>query len=139
MVHVVLTIPKPSVWSMENVVNIFPKTLEREQIRLRKAIYFMLGLTIAWFLNIMEPDSPINMRSLTVLNFFFSLIVILMLRSLLDWELSRASTSTRVLIEQLWRLVVECRMKSRLIWMVALFVKTLDLTVEYAFQLEAYI
>jgi len=30
----------------------------------------------------------INMWSLTVLNFFFSLIVISMLRSLLDWELS---------------------------------------------------
>jgi len=29
-----------------------------------------------------------NMWSLTVLNFFFSLIVISMLRSLLDWELS---------------------------------------------------
>jgi len=60
MVHVVLTIPKPSVWSMENVVNIFPKTLEREQIGLRKAIYFILGLTMAWFLNVMGPDSPIN-------------------------------------------------------------------------------
>jgi len=87
MVHVVLIIPKPSVWSMENVVNIFPKTLEREQIRLRKAIYFMLGLTIAWFLNVMGLDLPINMWSLTVLNFFFSLIVISMLRSLLNWEL----------------------------------------------------
>jgi len=41
-----------------------------------------------WFLNAMEPDLPINMWSLTVLNFFFSLIVILILRSLLDWELS---------------------------------------------------
>jgi len=41
-----------------------------------------------WFLNAMEPDSPINMWSLTVLNFSFSLIVILILRSLLDWELS---------------------------------------------------
>jgi len=70
-------------------------------------------------------DSLINMWSLTVLNFSFSLIVISMLRSLLDWELSSiwASTSTRVLIEQLWRLVVECRMKSRLIWMVALLVQ----------------
>jgi len=33
-------------------------------------------------------DSLINMWSLTVLNFSFSLIVISMLRSLLDWELS---------------------------------------------------
>ena len=73
---------------MENIVNAFPKTLEREQIKLRKAIYFMLGLTMAWSLNTMGPDSPINMWSLTVLNFFFSLIVISMLRSLLDWELS---------------------------------------------------
>ena len=51
MVHVVLTIPKPSVWSMENVVNAFPKTLEKEQIRLRRAIHSMLGLTMAWYLN----------------------------------------------------------------------------------------
>jgi len=87
MVHVVLTIPKPSVWSIENVVNAFPKTLEKEQIRLRRAIYSMLGLTMAWYLNAMGPDSPINMWSLTILNFSFSLIVILMLRSLLDWEL----------------------------------------------------
>ena len=34
------------------------------------------------------PGSLINMWSLTVLNFFFFLIVISMLRSLLDWELS---------------------------------------------------
>jgi len=73
---------------MENVINTFPRSIEREQIRLRTVIYFMLGLIMAWFLNAMGPDSPINMWSLTVLNFFFSLIVISMLRSLLDWELS---------------------------------------------------
>jgi len=84
----VLKIPKPSVWSMENIVNTFPRSIEREQIRLRTVIYFMLGLTMAWFLNAMGPDSSINMWSLTVLNFSFSLIVISMLRSLLDWELS---------------------------------------------------
>jgi len=88
MVHVVLTIPKPSVWLMENVVNTFPRGIEKEQIRLRIVIYSMLGLIMAWFLNAMGPDSPINMWSLTVLNFCFSLIVISMLRSLLDWELS---------------------------------------------------
>jgi len=84
MVHVVLTIPKPSVWLMENIVNAFLRTLEREQIGLRKAIHSMLDLTMAWFLNAIGPDSLINIWSLTVLNFFFSLIVILMLRSLLD-------------------------------------------------------
>ena len=84
MVHVVLTIPKPSVWSMENVVNAFLRSIEREQIELRTVIHSMLGLIMAWFLNTMGLDSPINMWSLTVLNFFFSLIVILMLRSLLD-------------------------------------------------------
>jgi len=69
---------------MENVVNAFPRTLEREQIGLRRAIHSILGLTMAWSLNAMGPDSPINMWSLTVLNFFFSLIVILILRFLLD-------------------------------------------------------
>ena len=110
---------------MKNVVNAFPRSIEREQIGLRTIIHSMLGLIMAWFLNAMGPDSPINMWSLTVLNFFFSLIVISMLRSLLDWELSSiwAITSTRVLIEQLWRLVMGCRMKSRLIWMVALLVQ----------------
>ena len=83
MVHVVLTIPKPSVWSMENVVNTFPRSIEREQIGLRIVIHSMLGLIMAWFLNAMGPNSPINMWSLTVLNFSFSLIVISMLRSLL--------------------------------------------------------
>jgi len=87
MVHVELIIPKPSVWSMENVVNTFLRSIERGQIGLRTVIHFMLGLVIAWFLNAMGPDLPINMWSLTVLNFFFSLIVISMLRSLLDWEL----------------------------------------------------
>jgi len=87
MVHVELIIPKPSVWSMENVVNTFLRSIERGQIGLRTVIHFMLGLIIAWFLNAMGPDLPINMWSLTVLNFFFSLIVISMLRSLLDWEL----------------------------------------------------
>ena len=53
MVHVELTIPKPSVWSMENIVKTFPRSIEREQIRLRTIIYFMLGLTMAWFLNTM--------------------------------------------------------------------------------------
>jgi len=67
----------------------FPKEYrEREQIGLRTVIYSMLGLIMAWFLNAMGPDLPINMWSLTVLNFFFSLIIISMLRSLLDWELS---------------------------------------------------
>jgi len=73
---------------MENIVNAFPRSIEKEQIRLRTVIHFMLGLKIAWFLNIIGPDSPINMWSLTVLNFFFSLIVISMLKYLLDWELS---------------------------------------------------
>jgi len=88
MVHVELTIPKPSVWLMENVVNTFLRSIEREQIGLRTVIHFMLGLTMAWFLNAMGPDSPINMWSPTVLNISFSLIVISMLRSLLDCELS---------------------------------------------------
>ena len=66
----------------------FPRSIEREQIRLRTVIHFMLGLKIAWFLNAMGPDSLINMWSPAVLNFFFSLIAISMLRSLLDWELS---------------------------------------------------
>ena len=125
MVHVVLTIPKPSVWSIDNVVNAFPKTIEREQTRLRTVIHFMLGLTMAWFLNAMGPGLPINMWSLTVLSFFFSLIVISIWRSLLDWELSSiwASTSIRVLIEQLWRLVVEYRMRSKHIWIVGLLVQ----------------
>jgi len=61
MVHVELTIPKPSVWSMENVVNTFLRSIKREQIRLRTVIHFMLGLTMAWFLNAMGPDSLINM------------------------------------------------------------------------------
>jgi len=84
MVYVKLTIPKPSIWSMENVVNTFPRSIKREQIGLRTVIHFMLGLTIAWFLNVMGPDSLINIWSPIVLNFFFSLIVISMLRSLLD-------------------------------------------------------
>jgi len=84
MVHVVLKIPKPSVWSMENAVNTFPRSIEKEKIGLRTVIHSMLGLIMAWFLNAMGLDSPINMWSLIVLNFFFSLIVILILRSLLD-------------------------------------------------------
>ena len=84
MVHVVLTIPKPSVQSIDNVVNAFPKTIEREQTRLRTVIHFMLGLTMAWFLNAMGPGLPINMWSLTVFSFFFFLIVISIWRSLLD-------------------------------------------------------
>ena len=72
MVHVVLTIPKPSIWSIENIVNTFPMSIKREQIGLRTVIYFMLGLTMAWFLNTMGLDSSINMWSLTVLNFFLS-------------------------------------------------------------------
>ena len=71
-----LAILKPGVWSMENVVNALLRSIEREQIGLRTVIYSMLGLTMAWFLNTIGPDSPINMWSLTVLNFFFSLIVI---------------------------------------------------------------
>jgi len=67
----------------------FPKEYkEREQIGLRTIIHFMLGLTMAWFLNAMGPDSLINMWSPTVLNYSFSLIAISILRSLLDWELS---------------------------------------------------
>ena len=81
MVHVVFTIPKPSVWSMENVVNTFLRSIKREQIELRTVIHSMLGLTMAWYLNAIGPDSLINMWSPTVLNFFFSLIVISMLRS----------------------------------------------------------
>jgi len=61
MVHVKLTIPKPSVWSMENVVNTFLRSIDREQIGLRIVIHFMLGLTMAWFLNAMGLDSLINM------------------------------------------------------------------------------
>ena len=60
----VLTIPKPSVWSMENVVNTFPKSIEREQIGLRTVIHSMLGLIMAWFLNAMGPDLPINIMFL---------------------------------------------------------------------------
>ena len=74
--YVMLAILKPGVWSMENVVNALLRSIEREQIGLRTVIYSMLGLTMAWFLNTIGPDSPINMWSLTVLNFFFSLIVI---------------------------------------------------------------
>jgi len=81
MVYVVLTIHKPGVWSMDNVVNAFPRNIEREQIGLRTVIHSMLDLTMAWFLNTMGPDLSINMWSLTVLN-FFSLISISILRSL---------------------------------------------------------
>ena len=77
IVHVVLTIPKPSVWSMDDIVNIFPKTIEREQTRLRTVIHFMLDLTMAWYLNVIEPGSPINMWSLTVLNFFFLIVILI--------------------------------------------------------------
>jgi len=45
---------------MDNIVNIFPKTIEREQTRLRTVIHFMLGLTMAWYLNTIGPGSPIN-------------------------------------------------------------------------------
>ena len=61
MVHVVLTIPKPSIWSIDDVVNTFPKTIEREQTGLKTVIHSMLGLTMAWFLNTMELGLPINM------------------------------------------------------------------------------
>ena len=88
MVHVVFTIPKPSVWSIENVVNTFLRSIKKEQIELRTVIHSVLGLTMAWYLNAIGPDSLINMWSPTVLNFFFSLIAISMLRSLLDWKLS---------------------------------------------------
>ena len=43
----VLTIPKPSVWSMNDIVNAFPKTIEKEQTGLRIVIHFILGLTMA--------------------------------------------------------------------------------------------
>jgi len=46
---------------MENIVNAFPRSIKREQIGLRIVIYSMLGLIMAWFLNEMGPDSPINM------------------------------------------------------------------------------
>jgi len=62
---------------MENIVNAFIRSIEKEQIGLRTVIYSMLGLTMAWFLNAIELDSPINIWSLIVLNFFFSLIITL--------------------------------------------------------------
>jgi len=61
MVHVVLTILQPSVWSIENIVNTFSRSVEKEQIRLRTVIYSMLGLTMALFLNAMGLDLLINM------------------------------------------------------------------------------
>jgi len=66
----------------------FPKEYRERTDWARTVIHYILGLIIAWFLNTMGPDSPINMWSLTVLNFLFSLIIISMLRSLLDWKLS---------------------------------------------------
>ena len=36
---------------MENAVNTFPRSIEKEQIGLRIVIHFMLGLIMAWFLN----------------------------------------------------------------------------------------
>ena len=78
------TIPKPSVWLIDNIINTFPKTIEREQIELRTVIHSMLDLTMAWFLNAMELGLPINMWFLTIFNFFFFLIVISIERSLLD-------------------------------------------------------
>jgi len=62
---------------MDDIVNIFPKTIEREQTRLRTVIHFMLDLTMAWYLNVIEPGSPINMWSLTVLNFFFLIVILI--------------------------------------------------------------
>jgi len=44
---------------MENIVNAFPRSIEREQIRLRTVIYFMLGLIMAWFLNAIVRGQPI--------------------------------------------------------------------------------
>jgi len=73
----VLTISKPSVWSINNIVNTFPKIIERKQTGLRTVIYSILGLTMAWFLNAMGPGLLINIWFFTILNFFFSLIVIL--------------------------------------------------------------
>ena len=78
------TIPKPSIWLIDNIINTFPKTIEREQIELRTVIHSMLDLTMAWFLNAMELGLPINMWFLTIFNFFFFLIVISIERSLLD-------------------------------------------------------
>ena len=72
---------------MDDVVNTFLKTIEKEQTGLRTVIYSMLGLTMVWYLNTIGPGLLINIWSLTVLNFFF-LIVILIWRSLLDWKLS---------------------------------------------------
>jgi len=63
---------------MDDVVNAFLKTIEIEKTGLRTVIYSILGLTMAWYLNAIEPSSPINIWLLTVLNFFFSLIVISM-------------------------------------------------------------
>ena len=63
---------------MDDVVNAFLKTIEIEKTGLRTVIYSILGLTMAWYLNAIEPSSLINIWLLTVLNFFFSLIVISM-------------------------------------------------------------
>ena len=60
MVYVVLTISKLRIWSINNIVNDFLRSIKRKQIRLRTVICFILDLTIAWLLNIMGPNSPIN-------------------------------------------------------------------------------
>jgi len=78
MVYVALTIPKPSAWPIDSVVNAFQRITEKEQTGLRTVIHFMLDLIMGWSLNAMGLGSPINMWSLIVLAFFFSLIVISM-------------------------------------------------------------
>ena len=47
MVHVMLIISRQSIWSMDDVVNTFPKIIEREQTGLKTVIHSMPGLTIA--------------------------------------------------------------------------------------------
>ena len=43
----VLIISKPSIWLIDNIVNIFPRTIEKEKTRLKIVIHSMLDLTIA--------------------------------------------------------------------------------------------
>jgi len=71
IVHVVLIIPKLSVWLMDNVVNAFLKTIEKEYTRLRTVIHSILDLTMAWYLNTIGLGSPINMWSFISSTFSF--------------------------------------------------------------------
>ena len=47
IVYIVLIIPKPSVWLIDNIVNIFSRTIEKKETRLKIVIYSILDLTIA--------------------------------------------------------------------------------------------